>query len=325
MTVGGILTSIQNSAGHNRVAGGDVQFRFMSSSSVSAWVSNVWDSDDGSSSAGAVSFQLQPRRWYSFNGEYQQVDADFDPALGFVRRRDIEKYSGTAAWTPRFENSTWARSLVSALVADRINGRDGSKQSTRQFWHNMLSLQNGNWISLNGQRRFERLETASSIQGRPLAAGDYDFLSVDASAQTNTSNTLSGRVSGSVGDFWNGSRTTYGGSLTWKTGPFFTVTGSANRNDIDLPVDDGTFSTTVLSLSSLAAVSRDLFANALVQWDDVSKTLRANIRINWIHTPGSDLFLVLDTGYNTGDLLDPRDNRWLRRTGVVKVTYLKAF
>jgi len=325
MTVGGILTSIQNSAGHNRVAGGDAQFRFMSSSSVSAWFANVWDSEDGTSTAGAVSFQLQPERWYSFNGEYQQVDADFDPALGFVRRRDMEKYSGTAAWTPRFENSTWARSLVSALVFDRINGRDGLKQSTRQFWHNMLSLQNGNWISLNGQRRFERLESPSSIQGRPLAAGDYDFLSVDASAQTNTSNTGSGRVSGSVGDFWNGSRTTYGGSITWKTGPFFTVTGSANRNDIDLPVPDGNFSTTVLSMSTLAAVSRDLFANALVQWDDVSRTLRANIRINWIHTPGSDLFLVLDTGYDTGDLLDPRDSRWLQRTGVVKVTYLKAF
>ena len=67
------------------------------------------------------------------------------------------------------------------------------------------------------------------------------------------------------------------------------------------------------------------FANALVQWDDVSKVLQANIRVDWIHTPGSDLFLVIDTGYLTGDLLDPRDPRWLRRTGVVKVTYLKAF
>jgi hypothetical protein len=62
-----------------------------------------------------------------------------------------------------------------------------------------------------------------------------------------------------------------------------------------------------------------------VQWDDVSKTLQANIRIDWIHTPGSDLFLVFDTGYLTQDLLDPRESRWLRRTGVVKLTYLMAF
>jgi hypothetical protein len=62
----------------------------------------------------------------------------------------------------------------------------------------------------------------------------------------------------------------------------------------------------------------------LVQWDDVSSTLQANIRVDWIHTPGSDLFLVIDTGYRTGDLLDPLAQRWLRRTGVVKLTYLKA-
>ena len=40
------------------------------------------------------------------------------------------------------------------------------------------------------------------------------------------------------------------------------------------------------------AVSRKLFAGALVQWDNLSKELQANIRVDWIHIPGSDLFLV---------------------------------
>jgi len=188
----------------------------------------------------------------------------------------------------------------------------------------MLSLKGGGFVSINGQRRFERLDTGSSIQGRPLAPGDYTFGDVSFSARSSTSNTISGTVNGSVGDFWSGTRTTYGGSITWKTGPFLTVTGSASRNDVDLPVADGEFSTTVLSMSVLGAVSRDLFANALVQWDDVSGTLRSNIRIDWIHTAGSDLFLVLDTGYLVGDLLDPTDSRWVRRAGVVKLTYMTA-
>ncbi len=97
------------------------------------------------------------------------------------------------------------------------------------------------------------------------------------------------------------------------------------RNDITLPVANGDFSTTLLSLNIGAAVSRKLFANALVQWDDQSESLQANIRVNWIHTPGSDLFVVFDTGYQTGDRLDPRASRWVRRTGVLKVTYLVAF
>ncbi|MDH3223157.1 MAG: hypothetical protein OEO23_05535, partial [Gemmatimonadota bacterium] len=92
-----------------------------------------------------------------------------------------------------------------------------------------------------------------------------------------------------------------------------------------LPVPDGAFTTQVFGVNILGAVSRSLFANALVQWDDVSNMLQANIRVDWIHTPGSDLFVVFDTGYMTGDLLDPRTDRWQRRTGVVKLTYLKAF
>ena len=324
-TVGGIVTSLQNGDGHNRVLGADAQVRFWNSSSVNAWYANAWDSDGGRSGAGALDLNLQPRRSYSLTGNVQTVDEDFDPALGFVRRRDMVKYGGTAAWTPRFESSSWARSLVAAVVVDRIEGQDGAHQSSSQLSHNMFTLQSGDFITLNARRRFERLDTDSSIQGRPLAAGDYDFVAVDGSFRTNQSRTLSGSGSASYGDFWNGARTSVGGGLTWKTGPYLTLTGSVNRNEIDLPVIDGEFSTTLMSLDVLGAVSRNLFANALFQWDDVSKVLHANIRVDWIHTPGSDLFLVIDTGYLTGDLLDPRDPRWLRRTGVLKVTYLKAF
>lgn len=324
-TLGGIVTNLQNGAGHNRVAGVDTQLRFWNSSSLDAWWASSWDSDGGRSGAGAVEVDLRPERWYSAGAHLQSVDEDFDPALGFVRRLDMVKYGASVAYTPRFESSPWARSLVSALNADRIDGQDGEHQSSSQLWHNMLSFQTGDWVSVNARRRFERLDTPSSIQGRPLTVGDYDFVSVDASFRTNESRTFSGSGNVSVGEFWSGDRTTVGGSLGWKTGPHLTLRGSVTRNHVELPVTDGDFTTTITSLDVLGAISRNLFANALVQWDDVSKTLQANVRIDWIHTPGSDLFIVFDTGYQTGDMLDPRESRWLRRTGVVKLTYLYAF
>ena len=61
-TVGGIVTSKEKVAGHNRVAGADLQSRFWSSSSLLLWAAKVWDSDyagsDGSNFAGqaAVSY-----------------------------------------------------------------------------------------------------------------------------------------------------------------------------------------------------------------------------------------------------------------------------
>ncbi|MEX2467229.1 MAG: DUF5916 domain-containing protein [Gemmatimonadota bacterium] len=324
-TLGGIFTNVQDGAGHNRVTGIDTQLRFWGSSSVDAWVASVWDSELTRSTAGSAALNLRPQPSWSAAADFMSVDEDFQPGLGFVRRLDMVKWGGNVAWTPRFESSAWARSLVVSLGGDRTDGQDGSRQSASQLLHNMLSFQAGGFVSLNVRRRFERLEEPSAIQGRTLSPGDYTFTAVDGSVRTDQSRTLSGNASLLRGDFWNGSRTQYGGGLMWKTGPYLTLTGSATRNDIELPVADGTFSTTVLGLDVLGALSRSLFANALVQWDDVSQTLQASIRINWIHTPGSDLFLVLNSGYLTGDALDPRDSRWLNRTGVVKVTFLRAF
>ena len=173
--------------------------------------------------------------------------------------------------------------------------------------------------------RFERLVGPASISGRTIAPGDYRFRSWELGGRTNDSRMVSGALSGSTGSFWGGERTRVQAGLSLKTGPHLTIGGRIARNDVSLPVADGDFSTTLAAFDIQGAVSRKLFAGALVQWDSLSRELQANIRLDWIHTPGSDLFLVLDTGYLTDDGLDPRIERWTRRTAVAKLTWLKAF
>ncbi|MEX2603374.1 MAG: hypothetical protein WD361_04190, partial [Gracilimonas sp.] len=87
---------------------------------------------------------------------------------------------------------------------------------------------------------------------------------------------------------------------------------------------------TTFSTSILGAVSRKLFAKALIQYDNFSRDIQANIRINWIHKPGSDLFVVFNTSYHlTGDnemLFDPRKDVIMNsQAAVVKLTYLIMF
>ena len=199
------------------------------------------------------------------------------------------------------------------------------KQGTVLLSHNMLTFQTGDRAMLNLRRRSEVLQAPVRIQGRELAAGEYVFDRVEFRFNTNDSRRFSGRGGISAGEFWGGTRNQLSGGLMWKTGPHLTISGDHTWNDVSLPVEDGDFTTRLVGVTVLGAVSRSLFANALIQYDDVSNVMQANVRIDWIHTPGSDLFVVFDTGYLTGDLLDPRTERWQRRTGVVKLTYLKAF
>ena len=325
--VGGIFTNLENSDGHNRVAGADGTVRFWSSSSFRGWAAKVWDGDLAGApgtAAGAAELILRNDR-YMMELAYTNLGENYRPGLGFVGRLDQIRFGGQIGVTPRFERSTWARQLSVFLQGNHIKGHDGVKQSHFRRIDTRLTTHTGDRLGANVSERFERLFAPFNISSdATIPVGDYTFRGVSANVNTNESRTFSGRASVSIGDFFNGTRNQYSGRLAWKTGPHLTFAGAVALNDISLPVANGDFTTTLLNLNIGAAASRKLFANALVQWDDVSRTFRSNIRVDWIHTPGSDLFVVLDTGYQTGDLLDPFQSRWVNRTGVMKVTYLKA-
>lgn len=323
-TVGGIFTSLNTDSAGNRVVGADAQVRFGGSSSVGAWAARSSSTDGPTATAASVGASVGNRN-FSAQAGFTRVPREFEPALGFVRRRDMQRYEGSVAAFPRFEQSRWARQLVAALNGAYIQGLDGVRQSTTLLSHTMLSFESGDWVALNVRRRTEALQRPAIIQRRELAAGDYGFTTAQLRFRTNESRRFSARGGVSQGGFWSGQRTEVSMGGAWKTGPHLTVGGDYTWNDVSLPVPDGDFATRLFGVTVLGAVSRSLFANALVQWDDVSDVVQANVRINWIHTPGSDLFLVFDTGYLTGPLPDPRTDRWQRRTGVVKLTYLKAF
>ncbi len=341
-TLGGIITSLDHGGGWDRTAGVDFASRFWSSSAFTAWAARVWNPDfatfppGASGSAGAT----EPRAAGAANAASAELvlqndryvagisrlvlDDGFQPALGFVPRTNQDRWQGRVGFTPRFESSAWARQLMLDVSGHHIRGRDGAKQTHQLRAGAGLSFQTGEFANIAFSERFEGLEAPARISGRRLPAGDYVFRRLTVSLRTNDSRTFSGALQGSMGDFWSGARTEIGGGATWITGPHLTMGARYAWNGVSLPVEDGDFSTHLVSANLQGAVSRKLFANALVQWDNHSRELQANVRIDWIHTPGSDLFVVVDTGYLTGDLLDPREPRWRRRTGVVKLTYLMA-
>jgi len=326
-TVGGIFTNLQGSGTYNRVAGADVGYRFFSSSAVNAWWANTWTDGGPGSGAGAGYAGLALRNdRFNLGLDYTNIGESFNPALGFVRRRDMVRWGGSAGWSPRFEESTWARQLSLSFKGNVVEGQDGARQSDEAVFQSGLRFQNGNYLLIGLTHEWERLEDAFFI--RPdveIPAGDYPYNYAGILFRTNDSRELSANGVTHFGEFWNGSWLQYSGGVTWKTGPHLELTASFDRRHIDLPVANGAFDTTILGLDVLGAVSRKLFANALVQYDNVSETLQANIRVDWIHTPGSDLFVVVNTGYFAGDLADPRDERWANRAGVIKLTYLRAF
>ena len=331
-SVGGIFTSLDADGGSSRrTAGADLLSRFWNSSGLRLWGARVWDGETGAAEsspadASAAQADLELRNdLLGMRLARTRIGKRFDPALGFVRRLDQDEWYGNVEVRPRFEASDWARQASLLVQGSSVRGTAGDLQSRVGVATAGFTSESGDMVVLTLLDRFERLAEAARISRRALAPGDYRFRSWEAKLAANESRDLSGFAGAGGGGFWSGTHRSLSGGLSFKTGPHLTIGGSLTRNDISLPVADGDFTTTIAALDLKGAVSRKLFANGLIQWDDRSKELQANIRVNWIHTPGSDLFVVVDTGYLTDGLPDPRETRWTRRAAVLKLTWLRTF
>lgn len=330
-TAGAILTNFDQENYFNRAGGIDGQYRFWSSSEASAWYTQTWESGDSlNSSAGHASLRLQ-NNLYGARASFTSVGKTFDPALGFVRRNNMRQYSTRGQYTPVVSISSlpMIRRLNFQVDYEYIEGQDSDLQSTEFEVQAGANFNRRDGVEISYERSFERLMVPFEIrQGAVIPDDDYTFGSFRISGETDSSRRTFGSARVSSGTFFNGNRTDLGGSLGFRQSRHLQLEGSLSHSIIDLPVANGEFDATTLSLSVLGALNRKLFAKALVQYDNFTRDIQANIRINWIHTPGSDLFLVLNTAYHFTDddvdvLLDPRrDLIMLNRAGVVKLTYL---
>jgi len=323
-----IFTNLTRGDEWNRAFGIDTQHRFWGSSSVEAWYTAVQDSDDAlNDQAGYAGVSLR-NAVYGGSLSYLSVGTNYSPALGFVRRRDMRQTTSTVTYSPFFDNGPF-RQVTFHAMGTYITGQDGELQTWTADPSLGFQLRQRDQFELFASREFERLEESFFIRpDAEIVGGDYTFNRFGASVTSDPGRRLSGSVRVETGEFFNGNRTDFRISGGFRQSKHLTLGGTLNHNEVDLPISGGTFSATTASLDILASVSRKLFAKALIQYDNFSRNLNANVRIDWIHTPGSDLFLVFNTSYhvpgeNNEALFNPNADYLLNnRVGIAKLTYL---
>ena len=242
----------------------------------------------------------------------------------------MREYYTRASYSPKvnWESLKSINRLNFAGLYDYIEGQNGNIQSSSIEFETSIEFRRRDNISFEIDQQFERLDVPFAI--RPTAiipAGDYTFSTFGISGGTDSSRRLFGNARFSTGEFFHGNRTDFGGGFGFRQSQHLTLEGSVNHSTIDLPITDGEFDATTVSLSILGAVNRKLFARTLIQYDNFSRDLQANFRVDWIHTPGSDLFFVYNTSHHfieaNENVFDPRRNSIMNnQVAILKLTYL---
>ena len=279
-----------------------------------------------SSSAGSVNLNLT-NDLFALESDYLNVGEHFDPGIGFVRRRDMIRYQTNAAYTPRLSSGEGlVRQLRFNAGVSYIEGQNHRKQTTRHWGVASVRFESGEQMGVDVNREFDRPRTAFQLFNTvTIPPGDYTYSDGRLWFRSNVSRRLQGGASLRKGGFFDGHRTSYAANAFYKFSEYLSLGTNVSHDVFRFPDRAEDVSTTLLGFNVGAAANRDLFSSALIQYDTVSRNLQANIRVNWIHTPGSDLFVVFNTAHRFFDGPRPFDAPPDARAGVVKLTYLLAF
>ena len=229
---------------------------------------------------------------------FEQIGADFNPALGFVERRGTREYEG---WIGRGWFPSWADEIelsVSGRVRTQIDGEiiDGEIvlpqfkiESNRQD-----DLEFSSTI-----RREQLFETFEIFDGVNIPAGVYDFTRFQVEMRTSQSRAINLSLMAEFGDYFGGERTTLSSQFGWRPSPHFNIAAAHEVDFVKLP--QGDFTVHIVQIDINIMFSPELVWNITQHYDNASDEYGINSRIRWTIKPGRDLFVVFNQGVDTSE------------------------
>lgn len=259
--------------------------------------------------------------WRAFVN-YLEAAPNFNPEVGFLSREAFKHGSAFLFRTVRFKNLDNKLRLKEARPHASYSGvwdyQTGTLQSqyihidSHWEWFGSSELHTG--LNLTEERVTEPFEIA---QGVIVPPGEYSHDEAQIVFFTNQGAPLSFNSRTTVGGFFGGDRITTNVSLRARTSERLTSEVSWNHNNVNLP--GGDFDVNLGRLRVSYSITPRMLVQTLVQYNDRSDQVSANLRFSWLQDANTGLFVV----YNEIDEFGFRES-FLRsdRSLTVKYSYL---
>ncbi len=279
---------------------------------------------EGDDASWGVGLQYPSSSGFRTRFAYKVVEENFNPAMGFVNRSNIEDFTADAGYI-HFFNSGPFQSILSGVDYQRIDVIDDGLQSeVVAFRIAELETNSRDSISLNHFSSKEVVRNTFAIFRQPgnevyIQPGSYDFGETELSLNSAGQREFSGGITYRTGDFFNGERVNISGSFSWNQSRYFVASINYDWNDIELP--QGNFTTRLSSVNTQVAFSPTLYWITLAQYDNISEEIGINTRLQWIPRAGQEGFVVLNYGLQDYDM----DNRFQTASSDISVKFRYTF
>ncbi|MGA9573885.1 MAG: DUF5916 domain-containing protein [Lysobacterales bacterium] len=247
---------------------------------------------DGDDWAYSLKGNYDSPRW-SHGIEYTEVQANFNPEVGFLSRTDYHRFAFNSLLRIR-PTDLWGLLEVRPHYSyQRYWDFEGFVETgfvhldVHWEWKSGYEFHTGYNIFRDGIN--DAFEIIDDVWIEP---GTYKDSEVSLYFTTDESRPLSFEVSTTVGGKFGGDREIISPTLNYRAGDKFSSSLSVNYNHYDLPVPGGDFSVTLSRLRLSYSFTPKILLQLLMQYNDDGETLSTNLRFSWLRTANTGLYLV---------------------------------
>jgi len=258
---------------------------------------------DGDNAAFGFSLKAPNTEGWSGDLVYKEIEQNFNPALGFVDQVGVRNLLAEGAYTWRPE-SDFIRTIKSGFRGKRVETIEG-ELDIQELNLDLFQITNHTGDNIGAaymmfQEQF--VQPFEIAEGVVIPPGTYKWERYCLRGGTGAHRNLSFFGWACSGEFYDGTRDSYGPRLTWRPNKHFALAGSYQVNLIELPY--GSFNTRQITLQADVAFTSSWYWENLVQYDNVSDSLGINSIMRWVPQAGRELVFVVNR-----ELLDPEERR----------------
>ncbi len=288
----------------NSLVGFDFRYQNTTLGDGKAIQSELWfqqsDTEGIDTEDAAYGLRLAAPNNEGWRGElsYQQIQENFNPALGFVNREDIEATEGRFGYTHRPDHP-WIRSVQAGMSLENFEILSTGMVDTQQMFVELLELETnaGDQYGLQYNRERQVLvEDFEIVDGVVIPVGDYEYGIWGIELSGAEQRTFAPSMELQWGEFFNGDITSIEAGFEWRPNNRLYFDFEYQYNDIELPAGD--FVTRLIQMRANFAFNANWSWVNLIQYENESSEVGINSRLRWNPRAGQDFYLVINHGFD---------------------------
>ena len=284
--------------------------------SVSGSQTKGLNKDDGFAANTSLAYDANNFAWVWNTGI---ISKEYNPQLGFLTRNDFVKnfvdiylVKRKQKWLPKFIRS-WEPGVTVDMYQNITNLK--LQEGYIGFYPLFFIFNNGAKFVSTIQLNWQNLTSNFDPIGIEIAAGSYQYNSVNANFSSDQSSKFSYSADITAGGYYNGKIVSFVGNIRYAPSPHFAANVSYETNQLkQVGINKENLTTQLVTPNIRMAVNPRLQLNIFYQYNTATERSRWNARFSWEYKPLSYIYLVFNENKTTNFRQDAT---------IAKISYLK--